>query len=695
MKLILFACASLALAAAPVITDLQPRGAQKGRPFTLTLVGRELSDVIRIHSSMPATFTAMSPEKQPGMMSMEGRYASFLVEPKAELSTGVFPIRIETIHGISNVQLFSIGEFPESIEEESAPGAKPFSNDSIEAAQSLPPSAITVTGTLRGPERDFYRIQGKAGERRVIELESRRIGSAIDPVLRVFDQAGRQLAKSEDAPMLGLDARVDLKLPKDGYYYIEVHDARFSTQGANFYRLKTGAYDYPTDLYPLGGRRGETVEISLGSTTQKVDLGKIEAGKELSFISLPNSAALPLPFDIGDFPEVREPVAQPLSLPITVNGRLAKPNEVDRYEFNVEPGQKLMLEVKARELGTSKIMAVIDVTDETGKRIARSGDEPLPENYYAVGSSKTAGDPYAFFEVPKDVKKIKVSIEDLALRGGANFAYRLSARAAHEEFTLNVNTPFVNIPAGGSVFVPVSIDRKGYMGPVQVRVKNPPPGLIVEGGRIPGQPPNTIQGDRGVIRAGMLMLTAQPGTKIEPQELEVEAVGRLSDGKEIVARGRGLGMSVPVAGATIQGAVDRQRPVTGTWMGLDLPASGTDPLPVQLEVTLERTVNKDVGDEFYFRWKWKGDGVEFPSAVGNDMVSAQDTRAIDMARDPKDRSTGTFTVTTTRLTQPGQYDFYVVGRVKWNGQDLDVYSRPILVTVKEAPAHAASAAEAR
>ncbi|MFN7543775.1 MAG: PPC domain-containing protein, partial [Acidobacteriota bacterium] len=488
MKWTFLLLASLVWAAAPpVVTDLQPRGAKKGRPFTLTLVGRELSDVLRIHSTMPATFTPLSAEIPAGMMATPGRYASFLVEPKSDLATGVFPIRIETAGGISNIQLFSIGEFPELQEEET----KPNSNDSIEAAQSLPASAVTVTGTLRGAERDFYRIPGKAGERRVIEVEGRRIGSAIDPVVRVFDQSGRQLAKSEDAPLLGLDARVDLKLPKDGFYYVEVHDARFSTQGANFYRLKSGSYDYPADLFPLGGKRGEIVEVSLGASTQRVDLTKVEPGRKLAYVSVPNAAALPLPFDVGEFPEVREPVADALKLPVTINGRIAKPGETDRYELNVTPGGKLMLEIKAREMGTSKLMAVVDVTDMAGKRLARAGDEPLPDNLYAVGASKTAGDPYLFLEVPKDVNKIQVSIEDLALRGGQHFAYRLIARPAAEEFTLSVNTPLVNVPAGGSVFVPVTIDRKGYMGPVRVRVKNAPEGLIVEGGRIPGQPPNT------------------------------------------------------------------------------------------------------------------------------------------------------------------------------------------------------------
>ena len=61
--------------AQPVITDLQPRGAQKGRPFTLTVLGRDLTEGARIESTLPATFTALGPEKG----AMGG--ATFLVEP--------------------------------------------------------------------------------------------------------------------------------------------------------------------------------------------------------------------------------------------------------------------------------------------------------------------------------------------------------------------------------------------------------------------------------------------------------------------------------------------------------------------------------------------------------------------------------------------------------------------------------------
>ena len=171
--LLLFVPAAI-LSAQPVITDLQPRGAQKGKPFTLTLAGRNLGEGAKIRSTMPASFTLLTPD-QPAAMQAEGRYATFLVEPSAELATGVYAIRVATPEGISNVQLFTVGAFPEYSEDESRPGAIPNSNDSMETAQALPATPFTLNGSLKGPERDMFRLSAKVGEKRVIEVEARRI----------------------------------------------------------------------------------------------------------------------------------------------------------------------------------------------------------------------------------------------------------------------------------------------------------------------------------------------------------------------------------------------------------------------------------------------------------------------------------------------------------------------------------------
>ena len=84
----------------------------------------------------------------------------------------------------------------------------------METAEAIRSTPVTVNGTLRGPERDFYRISAKSGERRVFEVEARRCGSAIDPVLRILDGAGKQLARSDDSAGTGLDTRLEVGFPR-------------------------------------------------------------------------------------------------------------------------------------------------------------------------------------------------------------------------------------------------------------------------------------------------------------------------------------------------------------------------------------------------------------------------------------------------------------------------------------------------
>jgi hypothetical protein len=683
-QLPLMLLAAAALPAQPILTDLQPRGVQKGRPFTLTLTGKNL-DGAKIRSSMPASFTLLAPERT-GPMT-EGRYATFLVEPAGDLAVGAYPIRVETPDGISNIQLLAVGTFPEYVEDESRPGALPNSNDTIETAQTLPPSPLTLNGALQGPERDVFRIQAKSGEKQVFEVEARRLGSAIDPVLEILDASGKTLARSEDAPLLGLDARVSVTFPRDGYFYVVVHDSRYSTQAANFYRLKIGSYAYPQEIFPLGGRRGEVVEASLGAQKIKVDLRKVDANARQVFVNLPDSAVLPVPFAVGDDPELTAPVADAIGLPATINGRLAKPGQVDRYLLRVSPGQPLAFRIQARELGTSKLMAVIAVLDEKGKLLARSGDEPLADDVYNVNQSRTAGDPMLRVKAPEGASSVVVTVEDLALRGGANYAYRLNVESVAQDFRVFLNAPYVNVPAGGSAILPVTVQRQGYDGEVQLRVSNAPPGLRVEAGNVvAGGPVKETPQNRN--SRGTLILTADSGVTISTLDLIVEGVGKLPDGSSLIRRAEAPAMIVNVAGATEQGSVDRQRPLTAPWLALDLPVARTKPGAATLEVTMLERKRMEEGDQIKFRWKWnpRDAALPLPKTVSAEMVGAADIRVIDMRVDSDDRTAGTFLVTTTKLTRPARYDLYITGKVTADGQQEEIVSRPIVVEVDEVKA---------
>lgn len=689
-------CAALvftaaAFAASPTLNELQPRGTQKGRPFTLTLVGRYLGEGTTVVSNLPASFTSLGSDK-PGM---EDRRASFLVEPTGDWAVGVYTVRVKTPSGLSNILLFSVGAFPEFTEEESREGSLPNQNDSIEKAQTIPSSPLTMNGALMGPERDVYRVQVKAGERRVFEVDARRAGSAIDPVIIVFDGAGKMIARSEDDPLLQLDARLDMTFPKEGFYYVEIHDARFSKQAQNYYRLKTGNYNYATELFPLGGQRGQQVEVAVARTPVKVDLKGTKTPEV--FVNLPDSPALPLPFAVGDYPELREPVAGALTLPITVNGKLSAPAEIDKYQLDVKPGEEFIFQLQARELGTSKITGLITVYDEQGKRLASGGDGPLPVDVAAVqASSRTLGDPYLQFKVPDGVNKLTVTVEDLARRGGANYAYRFSAYRAPYDFRATITSPFVNIPKGGTAIVNFSIERRGYMGPLRIEALNLPKGIEIAGGNIPGEIADPT--NRSNARRGFVSLSAPADSAFSEGDLSFKVIGVGADGKPIEREAAGLAYAIGVSGANTQGVVDRQRPLTGGWLGYRLPAMKGDAPPATLDLKLENTAKKEAGFEYRYRWQYHTRNAmqRVPETVGVDLPNLIDLRVIEMAVDKKDPKSGTFLVTTTKNTLPAVYNIGISGRMMVDGVQEDIYSplQPLTVPVHDSEEKTANATTA-
>ncbi len=666
-----------AFAAAPALTELRPRGAEVGRPFTLTVLGRNIGEGARIATTLPAAFTPVLPPAT--SMQTPGRSATFLVELKSDAIPGVYPIRVETPSGLSNILLFTVGTFPEVTEEESQPGALPNRNDSIETAEPVPATPVVVNGTLRGPERDIFRVSGKAGERRVFEIEARRCGSAVDPVLRILDGAGKQLARSDDSPGAGLDARIDFTFPAAGNYYVEVADARFSSQAQNFYRLKMGAYRYAEGIFPLGGRRGEQTTVSFvgsGGDT-KVDLRSAAPFQAFTHVALPGSPALPFVFAIGDFPELREPLDAPAALPVVINGRLDKDREIDHYRLKVDPGDRLILELQARELGTSKLEAIVTAYDTTGKKLASAGDQPLPEDVFAIqGVSRTSSDPFFNLTVPAGIHEIMVTVEDLALRGGPLYGYRLIARKQAEDFRLTVSSPQVNIPAGGVATIAVNVDRLGFDGPIRLVIPDLPKGVRLEGGVIPREYLDASN-TRTVNRRGVIIISADADVTLNTRQLQVWGEATLSDGSTLRRRARGIGMAIDVAGATEQGVVDRQRPVTAPWLGLDLPVAMADPPSAALEVHQTNLKPMEEGVRYEYSYKWTMRGRTPPPATVNvDVNGAKDLRIIDMKSDLRSM-TGTFAVTTTKATDPARYDLYISGRLRTDEGDEIIFSRPI------------------
>lgn len=158
----------------------------------------------------------------------------------------------------------------------------------------------------------------------------------------------------------------------------------------------------------------------------------------------------PLNFYVSDVPEVKEDFEIPFldffeskeivyDTPIIINGQIL-PGDIDKFYFNAKKGQKLIIELKGREIIPFMADAVpgwfqgtLTLYDPSGKEIAYSDD------YYFNP------DPFIFFEVPDDGKYM-VKIKDALYRGREDFVYRLFIGEKELKKYKEVNYNFYDLP---------------------------------------------------------------------------------------------------------------------------------------------------------------------------------------------------------------------------------------------------------
>lgn len=122
-------------------------------------------------------------------------------------------------------------------------------------------------------------------------------------------------------------------------------------------------------------------------------------------------------FVVGDLPEIVEEESEenvptkPLTLPVTINGRIFPREDVDDWTLEAKAGQVITCEVNAARIG-SGLDSRLEVLDPSGRTIAENSD--------------TFGlDSFVRFKAPND-GKYTVRIHDIRFEGLQHFVYRLT-----------------------------------------------------------------------------------------------------------------------------------------------------------------------------------------------------------------------------------------------------------------------------
>ena len=319
-----------------------PRGATRGATVRVVLTGNGAGRAVEVlldGAGLKATL--VKPTKpDPNRLELD-----LAIAPDARL--GAHSMGIVTPLGVPARQNFFVEASPQVAE------AEP--ND-LPAA--TPPIALpaTITGAISSPgDVDHVRFRVKRGEPLLFAMSAKSLGSSLLGLMTLLDEQGRTIA--EASVFEGTrDPTLAAVAPADGIVTLRIADLDFSGSGNHYYRIAaTSGTPVPTPFpLPL------SAESSVGAQV-------VEAA--------PN-----------DTPDK----ATPIRVPGVFSGRIERPGDTDDVQFDAKKGQRLVVEVQGRRLG-SPIDSVIAILDASGQPVPRARLRPVSQTEVAFRDHGSAG----------------------------------------------------------------------------------------------------------------------------------------------------------------------------------------------------------------------------------------------------------------------------------------------------------------
>ncbi len=481
----------------PEFTAVFPQGGQQGTTVDVTLKGKNIGAATALWFGGSGITAEIKERTAEAAVFFDGAgvtghipndaslTAALTIAPSAPL--GVQQIRIVTPYGVSNAQSFVVGNLAEIIEDETvdAPDAYHW--------LELP---VTVNGDIASiDDEDIFNFNLEKDARLICDVTAARMGSLLDSYLVLKNAEGTEVANSGMGS--GFDSLLDYTAAAAGNYTLYIRDIRYKGGEGYGYRLSIGELPYLETIFPLGGRRGSenTIAVS-GANLETVVSIQISIGAETPpgeralRVRTPSGLATNVhPFAIGNLAEMSETEpnnmrgeANPVTIPMTLNGKIEKAGDVDRFSFEVGAAQRLVFEVDALKL-SSRLDALLTLYDaenmvSDAENMETWGD--AKEQVLMVNDDDASGVSDARIEwLFEEAGTYSVSIRELNNQGGEAYPYRFSIRPLEPDFALNVVgldarnrvSAFDNprVSRGSSVTMQVDVTRfDGFDGPIRL-----------------------------------------------------------------------------------------------------------------------------------------------------------------------------------------------------------------------------------
>jgi hypothetical protein len=467
--------------------------------------------------------------------------AMFEITIAPDAPPGEREIRIINTRGTSNPLAFHIGQTPEYTRKPMRTSLLQTLGKEAQSLRKRPPEEIedrinipcTVNGQIASGEINRYRFTARKGQRLVLTTLARQlvpyIADAVpgwfQPVLVLYDKNGKEVAYDDDYRFKP-DPTILYEAPEDGEYTFAIYDSIYRGREDFVYRITVGELPFVTSIFPLGARTGDKPDVKMTGWNldgAELALPDTNAGRGVYQVVAKRNgiASNPMPFALDTLPECLEQEsndtpsrAQKVTLPIIINGRINKPDDIDVYQFQGKAGETVVAEVMARRLD-SPLDSILKLTNEKGELIALNDDcEDL-----ATGMNTHHADSYFRVKLPAD-GTYHLTIADTARHGGDEFGYRLRISAPRPDFALRIVPSNFNVRSKGFISPNIYLLRKdGYTGPIKLSLKNPPEGFTA--------PPISLTRTQTLTQTSLSIKTDKLTTQ-DPVNLVIE--GSAKDG---------------------------------------------------------------------------------------------------------------------------------------------------------------------
>jgi hypothetical protein len=507
--LVLFGFAGTAQAYKPDIVSSTPRGMQRGTTQTVVITGSRLSDSrqiivdregINVKSVKPVSASKVEVE----------------FEVPADSEPGLYPIRLVSETGLSNVMMFSVGVLPNV--EEKEPNSEFATPQVIE-------KNVTVEGAVAREDEDYYAVELKEGELLTAELEGVRIKKGrsnpfFDPYVAILNAERFEMATSDDAPLLQQDCLCSMRAPADGKYIIVVRDSSFGGNNDR-YRLHVGSFPRPIAVVPAGGPPGALVDMTFVTATGDAWIEKVQlpsqpqeafplvVSNEQGFSPSPNYIRVQeMPNVVEKEPNNSFKESTAAALPGAFCGFVGEPGDTDFFSFEAKKDQTVSITLFARKILRSELDGVINVYNAAGSRVGGNDDSGGPDSKLD-------------YKIPAD-GVYHVSVNDHLRNGGPGYAYRIEVKLVQPELVLTLPdrqryvATQINVPQGNHAAVMINATRSRLGGAIDVTGLNLPEGVTIT--------PIQMPANRTTVP---LLLSATPEAKLDGRL--VNFVGKIAD----------------------------------------------------------------------------------------------------------------------------------------------------------------------